>query len=46
MYLTMVLDNSVIAVATIETTPAATPHLAIARFQIDHVLFQHQSLTA
>jgi hypothetical protein len=46
MCLTVVLDDRVIAVATIETPPAATPHLAIVRFHIDHGFFQHQTLTA
>jgi hypothetical protein len=41
MSLTVVLYDVVISMATIETAPAAAPHLAIARFHIDHVFFEH-----
>lgn len=44
--LTVLLQDGVIPMATIDTAPAAAPHLAITRFYIDELLSQHQSMTA
>jgi hypothetical protein len=42
----VVLHDGIISMATVDTAPAAAPHLSIARFHIDHMFFQQQALTA